>query len=171
MVVCSSDKPSIRDKTQANSGSSRWRIESTATPNVLCVERALNCKPAPAAIRPSASAAAPTRVTVGSNQIGMAKPSMLATRPDAVAMISGLRTSSLAKPRSLWRAIAHTAPMLLKGTLTPISTAISSTPGGPARRSATARPMNELKRNATCALAACSRRLMWLLSQGRYGKA
>jgi len=113
--------------------------------------------PAPAAIKPIASEAAPMRLTVGSSQIGMLKPSILAASPEPVPMMSGLRTNSRRKPRSAWRAIGHTAPTLYSGTQTPISTAISSRPGGPANRSASARPIKELKRKATWALAAWSR--------------
>jgi hypothetical protein len=84
--------------------------------------------PAPAAIRPSASEAALMRLTVGSSQSGMRKPSRLATRPEAVAMIKGLRSSSRAKPCCPWRAMGHTAATLNSGTHTPISTAIISRP-------------------------------------------
>ena len=50
--------------------------------------------------------------------------------------------------------MGHTAATLNSGTHTPISTAIINRPWVPASRSAIARPMKELKRNATCALAA-----------------
>ncbi len=107
------------------------------------------------------------RVTVGSSHTGSRKPSRLATRPDAVAMISGLRSSSRSRPRWAWRAMGQTAPTLNSGTHTPISTAISSRPWAPASRSAMASPMKELKRNATCALAAWSRRSTWRPIHGR----
>ena len=67
-------------------------------------------------------------VTVGSSQTGIEKPRRLATRPDAVPMISGLRSSSRAKPLLACRAIGQTAPTLNSGTHTPISTAIISRP-------------------------------------------
>ncbi len=100
------------------------------------------------------------RVSVGVAQFGTVKPSRLASRPASVATISGLRTSCRAKPLCACRAMGHTAAMLNIGTHTPISTAISNRPCGPASRSASARQMKELKRNAICALAAWSRRSM-----------
>ena len=127
--------------------------------------------PAPAAISPSAIEAAPMRVTVGARNSGIEKPSRLATSPDAVAMMSGLRTISPMKPRCACRVIGHTAPTLNSGTHTPISTAISCRPCAPSSRSASARPMKELKRKATCALAAWSRRSIQRPSSGTWGSA
>ena len=127
--------------------------------------------PAPAASSPRASDAAPMRDTAGSSQPGMRRPSRLATRPVAVAMISGLRTSCRRKPDWPWRAIGHTAATFISGTHTPISTAIISSPSAPARRSAIVRQMKELKRNAICALAAWSRRSMRGPTAGRKGSA
>ena len=67
--------------------------------------------------------------------------------------------------------IGQTAAMLNIGTHTPISTAISNRPCGPASRSASARQMKELKRNAICALAAWSRRSMCVRRPGMKGSA
>jgi hypothetical protein len=78
------------------------------------------------------------RVTVGSSQSGNAKAQQVDTSPDAVARISGLRTSSRRKPRRPWRAIGQTAATLNSGTQTPISTAIICRPCAPASRSASA---------------------------------
>ena len=111
------------------------------------------------------------RVTVGSSQCGNENPARLTARPDAVARISGLRTSSRRNPRRAWRAIGQTAATLNSGTQTPIRTAIICRPCAPARRSASASAMKELKRNATCALAAWSRRSMCVPIQGRWGSA
>jgi hypothetical protein len=88
----------------------------------------------------------------------MRNPNKLAVRPEAVAMISGLRTSSRKNPVWACRAMGQTAPMLNSGTQKPISTAIMSKPSGPAKRSTSAKPMKELKRKPTCAAAAWSRR-------------
>ena len=66
--------------------------------------------------QPRASDEALMRLTVGSIQPGMRKPSRLATRPDAVAMMSGLRSSSRTKPWPPWRAMGHTAATLNSGT-------------------------------------------------------
>ena len=129
-----------------------------------------NCMPAPAAMSPSASDAALMRPTVGSSHGGMRKPSRLAASPVAVAMISGLRSSSRTKPCWPPRAMGHTAATFSSGTHTPISTATMSRPCAPARRSARASTMKELKRKATCAAAAWSRRSMCLPSQGRCGR-
>ena len=85
-------------------------------------------------------------------------------------MISGLRNSSRAKLCCPCRAMGHTAATLNSGTHTPISTAIINRPCVPASRSAMARPMKELKRNATCALAAWSRTSMCLPTQGQCGR-
>ena len=123
--------------------------------------------PAPAASRPSAREAPPMRCTVGSSQVGMRKPSRLAIRTEAVAMISGLRNSSRRKWVLPCRAMGQTAPMLKVGTQKPISTEIISSPCGPAMRSARASAMKELKRKPTWALAACSRRSMWRPSRGQ----
>ena len=69
-------------------------------------------------------------------------------------------------------ALSYALPFLPGiGTQTPISTAIISRPSGPATRSASARQMKELKRNAICALAACSRRSMRGPMTGRKGRA
>ena len=100
------------------------------------------------------------RLTVGSSQTGMRNPSRLAISPEAVAMMSGLRSSSRRKCVLPCRAMGQTAPMLKVGTQKPISTEIISRPCGPAMRSARASAMKELKRNPTCALAAWSRRSM-----------
>ena len=97
------------------------------------------------------------RETVGSSHCGICKPARLAMSPEVVAMISGLRTSSRAKLRLACRAMGQTAAVFKMGTQKPISTAISTRPCGPASRSMMARATNELKRNATCADAACSR--------------
>jgi putative ABC transport system permease protein len=65
---------------------------------------------------------------VGSLQLGICKPTRLASSPEAVAMTSGLRHSSRTKPRCPCLAIGQIAPMLKSGTQTPINTAISSRP-------------------------------------------
>ena len=109
------------------------------------------------------------RPVVGSSQAGIDRPDRLAARAVPVATISGLRTSSRRKLLPLWRAIGHTAAMLHSGTHTPISTAIINSPCGPASRSASASATNELKRKATWALPAWSRRSTWRPSQGQYG--
>ena len=100
------------------------------------------------------------RLTLGSSQAGMRKPSKLQISPEAVAKIKGLRTSSRQKLLCAWRAMGHTAAILNIGTQTPISTEISSRPSGPAKRSASASAMKELKRKPTCAAAAWSLRSM-----------
>jgi hypothetical protein len=143
---------------------------STDTVRALARARVSNRMPAPAAIRPSASEAAPMRVTAGSIHTGIEKPSRLAASPDKVAMISGLRSSWPAKPMRPWRAIGQTAATLNSGTQKPISTAINKSPCGPASRSASASPTNELNRNAICALAAWSRASMRRPSHGRCGR-
>ena len=106
---------------------------------------------------------------MGSSHTGMENPSRLATSPDAVPMISGLRTSSRAKPLPACRAMGHTAPTLNSGTHTPMSTAIISSPCGPATLPASANAMNELKRNPIWALAACKRTSSFLPSHGQWG--
>ena len=113
--------------------------------------------PAPAAISPRASAAAPMRDKVGSIQVGMLKPIRLAPKPQAVDTIKGLRMISPSRPRSVCRAMDQTEIALNSGTKMPISSAISKLPCGPARRSINAMATKELKRNPTCALAACKR--------------
>ncbi len=127
--------------------------------------------PAPAAIKPSAMAAALMRLTVGSSQPGIDRPARLAARPAAVARINGLRSRAAPKCAPDSRAIGQTAATLKMGTQKPISTATISSPGGPATRSTRASAMKELKRNAICALAAWSRRSMWRPIHGRWGRA
>ena len=61
-----------------------------------------------------------------------------ASKPVAVAMMSGLRTSSRTNPRWAWRAMGQTAATLNRGTQTPIKIAMSSSADGPATRSAKA---------------------------------
>ena len=99
----------------------------------------------------------------------MCKPSRLAVRPLTVPMMSGLRTSSRAKPFLAWRAIGQTAPTLSSGTQTPITTEISNRPCGPATLLASASAMKELKRKPIWALAACSRRSIRRPSHGQCG--
>ncbi|EWS64193.1 hypothetical protein Y695_02566 [Hydrogenophaga sp. T4] len=65
--------------------------------------------------------------------------------------------------------MGHTAPTLNSGTHTPMITAMSCRPCGPATLSARARAMKELKRKPICALAACSRTSSRLPSQGQCG--
>ena len=98
------------------------------------------------------------RATVGSSQCGSVSPSRLQASPVLVAMMSGLRTSAAPNPRPLLRAMGQTAATLAKGTQKPINTAIDNKPSAPPKRSASAKPINELKRKPTCAAAACSRR-------------
>jgi hypothetical protein len=142
---------------------------SSETAKTLARASASSCIPAPAAIKPSAMDAAPMRDNDGSNQYGMENPLRLATKADAVARISGLRNISRIRLRLAWRTIGHTAPTLNSGTHTPINTAINCTPCDPARRSAMANPMKELKRNATCALLAWSRALIQRFNNGTWG--
>jgi len=95
---------------------------------------------------------------------------MLQIKPNAVAMISGLRISSKRNPVFDCLTIGQTAAIFSKGTQTPTKTAISKTPLGPARRSAIPRAIKVLKRNATWAQAACWRGWILCFKTGQYGK-
>ena len=141
------------------------------TASSLALKRDPSCRPAPAAISPRGSEAAAMVLTVGSAHTGKLKPSTLASRPELVAMMRGLRTSSRPKCRLACRAMGQTAPMLYMGTQKPISMAMYKPPSAPASRVARARPTKELKRKATCVLPACSWALMCRPIQGSLGRA
>mgnify|MGYP000656185910 CR=1 FL=1 len=75
-------------------------LVSNDTAKAFAFMRWPNCIPAPAAINPKAKEAAPMRCKVGSVQLGICKPKMLAIKPEAVAKMSGLRISS--RPKLRW---------------------------------------------------------------------
>ena len=170
-VACTWLNPSKRPTPKATSGKARCLMVSTLTAKTLTPASEPNCRPAPAAIRPKIKDDAPMRLTLGSSHAGIRKPSKLATKPEAVAMIRGLRNSSRPKWVCDCLAMGQTAPMLKIGTHTPMSTAISSSPSAPAKRSAMARPMKELNRKPTCAAPACSRASMCRPKKGKWGRA
>jgi hypothetical protein len=109
--------------------------------------------PAPAVSRPSAIDEPPMRASVVCSQPGGAS-GQVGRQAGGGGDDERVAHQFAANERSPWRAIGHTAATLASGTHTPISTATSSWPCGPSQRSAMARPMKELKRNAICALAA-----------------
>ena len=79
----------------ANAGSTPWRMVIRPLASAGASRKAPKRRPAPTAIKPSGSAAAPMRDSVMSTTAGSTRPARLALKPVTVAMIKGFFSSSL----------------------------------------------------------------------------